>query len=277
MKFYESEYSPLLIRIGDLNLDAFPDILTVLENKIDNSRSFKIILNIPKKGKILDYYKNSDFVFNYLSPSYIDLKDVEYISFFDLDENGELDLIINRRKENNISITGYFNIESYDNFFLKSLTTKSKERFFNFEIGTNYRYFVTDLDGSRKLRVAVQHPQCSGLNLDLPYVYMGIGLSYNYIENFHTITTSFLNITDYNLLIETPIIPNSQLLIYNYDEENQGNYYELDLLVTPITKIVLVIFVISAILLVLLIVIIILHLGEKVIKFICFNLFFLER
>ena len=38
-------------------------------------------------------------------------------------------------------------------------------------------------NGNRKLSVGVQNPQTSCLNLDLPYSFEGIGLSYNYVEN----------------------------------------------------------------------------------------------
>ena len=182
-------------------------------------------MNKPIKTEDPEPYKNTKFEHKF-THRYINYTDVDYVSFFDLDENGQLDIMMVRKtKEKNKYIsTGFFNIEAYDNFFLKSLTTKSKNNFFSGDIGTNYRYYVTDLNGNRKLRVGVQHPQSSCLNLDLPYSFEGIGLSYNYVENFHVSTSSPKNTTGEYMKMFTPIIPNSQLLIYNYEiDKNHDN------------------------------------------------------
>lgn len=264
MAFHESDRSKVLIRFGDLDRDSFEDIITVMKNTTDNTQFFRIIMNTPNSSN-LDNVKNSKFDFT-KTHKYINVSNVEYVSFFDLDENGELDvLIVSKSKTNNeFNIIGYFNVEQYDNFFLKSLTTKSKENYFCVDIGTNYRYFVTDLQGDRKLRVSTQHSQTSSMNLQLPYSFMGIGPSYNYIENFHVSTTSSSNHTESYLKVFTPIIPNSQLLIYNYNYGLTDNTWELDLIVTPISKIIIVVIVILLILAVLLVVIIVLHFMEKV-------------
>jgi len=77
-------------------------------------------------------------------------------------------------------------------------------------------------------------------------------------------TSSPKNTTGEYMSLFTPIIPNSQLLIYNYEINNNHDDWELDLIVTPISKITLVVVVICIILFILLIVIIALHLMEKV-------------
>jgi len=265
LAFYQSDKSPLLIRWGDLNLDSFPDIITVMKNKTDDKKFFRIIMNKQneKNSEEKSLIKNSYFDYSRIYKN-INYSDVEYVSFFDLDENGQLDVLMVCKKNNNYNITGFFNIETYDNFFLKSLTTKSRENFFSSEIGTMYRYYVTDLKGIRKLRVSSQRSQTSSLNLELPYSFMGIGPSYNYVENFHVATTSSKKNNHSYLKVFTPIIPNSQLLIYNYNENTPVDNWELDLIVTPISKIFLVIIIISVILVILLIIIIVLHFIEKV-------------
>lgn len=273
MVYYESDKSPLLIRFGDLNLDSFADIITVMKNITDNTKFFRIIMNTPIKADEPIPVKNSYFDYS-KTHRYINYTDVEYVSFFDLDENGQLDVLMVRKINKDYNITGFFNVEAYDNFFLKSLTTKSKNNFFSSEIGTNYRYYVTDLKGERKLRVAAQHSQTSCLNLELPYSFMGIGPSYNYVENFHISTSSSKNHTDSYLKVYTPIIPNSQLLIYNFNQDTLVDEWELDLIVTPISKIILVVIVILVILAILLVVIIVLHFMEKVILSLNFYLIY---
>jgi integrin alpha FG-GAP repeat containing protein 1 len=136
-----------------------------------------------------------------------------YASFFDLDENGQLDVIIVSKNETNYEIRGYYNNYIYDAFFLKSVTLLNKNYFTTNELGTNYRYIATNLDGSRRMDVSFQGIQTSDLYLNLPYSFIGIGRSNNYIENFHVISNTHAPGQE-NYKIFTPIIPNSQLIIF---------------------------------------------------------------
>jgi integrin alpha FG-GAP repeat containing protein 1 len=138
----------------------------------------------------------------------------------DLDENGQLDiLVVTTDDKGNNNILGYYNNFNYDAFFLKSVTLRAKNRFIANELGTNYRFISTNLDGSRRMDVSFQSAQSSDLTLNLPYAYIGIGRSNNYIENFQVISTE--NVPgEENYKTFTPIIPNSQLII---SRELKGN------------------------------------------------------
>ena len=83
-------------------------------------------MNTPIKSEDSHLIKNSYFDYS-KTHRYINYRDVEYVSFFDLDENGQLDVLMVRKTNKDYNITGFFNIEAYDNFFLKSLTTKSRK------------------------------------------------------------------------------------------------------------------------------------------------------
>jgi len=146
-----------------------------------------------------------------------------YASFMDLDENGQLDVLIVTQEN---SLIGYFNNYNYDVFFLKSVTLRVKNKFTTNEIGTNYRYITTNLNGNRRMDVSFQSAQTSDLSLNLPYTYMGIGRSNNYIENFQVISTSRI-INEDNYKTFTPIIPNSQLIISRQLSEDNYRYYLL--------------------------------------------------
>jgi integrin alpha FG-GAP repeat containing protein 1 len=150
------------------------------------------------------YMLNSTYV--------LSINDSFQISFFDLDENGQLDIIVMTTCNSTYNVVGFYNNYIYDAFFLKSVTLAKKEIFYTNEIGTNYRYITTNLDGSRRLDVSYQVQQTGSQYLNLPYAYIGIGRSNNYIENFHVISNSFI-IGEDNYKIFTPIIPNSQLII----------------------------------------------------------------
>jgi integrin alpha FG-GAP repeat containing protein 1 len=101
------------------------------------------------------------------------------------------------------------------------------------EYGTNYRYIVTDISGTRRMDVSFQLAQTSELALNLPYAYIGLGRSNNYIENFHVISNTFTVSRTDSYYIYTPVIPNSQLIIskdYNSDSNKVYNIIFLILL-----------------------------------------------
>ncbi len=121
--------------------------------------------------------------------------------------------IISVSYENGIFQTkGYYNNYIYDAFFLKSIHFLTQGIYFTNTFGTSYRYINTNLDGSRRMDTSVQIPQTTNLQLNLPYSYIGIGRSNNYVENF-AIITSIRYKQNLNYKVYTPIIPNSQLII----------------------------------------------------------------
>ena len=77
----------------------------------------------------------------------------------------------------------------YDSFFIKAqMLNQNQEEVQNYgaiTTGATFRFVVTTLDDKKFVRVGTQLPQTSYHSLSLPYVYMGIGRSNNYIENFN--------------------------------------------------------------------------------------------
>ena len=82
--------------------------------------------------------------------------------------------------------------------------------------------------------LSLQSPQISSPGiLSLTFAYLGIGRSNNYIENFHIISGNAYD-RDNNDKTYTPVIPNSQLVIY-HDNIKGGNEttWQVDLVVKP--------------------------------------------
>lgn len=266
-KFYSSNLVAPIIRIGDFNIDGYPDITFVLENK-DLSRKGYVFFNCNVAGgseavSASDQYQRTfnDNCGNVFSKLLINSNNIIYSSFFDFDENGQLDLITVSKQDSNIySIQGLYNNYNFDTFFLKSVDYIKEDEYVTFALGTTYRFIVTILSGTRKPRVAHQCAQFNSLSLNLPYAFFGIGRSNNYIENFHVIATTFTTTNNYNIF--TPIIPNSQLLISENQVDDHILNWQLDLIVNPTSKLTLLVIVIAALLFILLLVIIILHSRE---------------
>jgi integrin alpha FG-GAP repeat containing protein 1 len=244
--FYNNANFPPLIRFGDINQDSYPDFTVVLYDKSDYSQNTYVFLNTPTHDS--RNFNSS----NYYFVPYVNT--AIYSSFFDMDEDGKLDLIIVKQENNSIINTeGYYNTYSYDSFYLKSLVLNEEKSYFANEIGTTFRFITTNIDGSRRMDLSSQAIQVSApLALNLPYAFMGIGRSNNYIENFHVISGNYINLVDRYKLF-TPIIPNSQILVRHFktlvaNQTLSGNstdanstifevvIWKLDLLVKPTTK-----------------------------------------
>ena len=53
-------------------------------------------------------------------------------------------------------------------------------------VGPNFRFVATDLNDQKSVSVGSQQYQQSYMNLLMPYAYVGVGRSNNYVETFTT-------------------------------------------------------------------------------------------
>lgn len=191
--FYKDNLVNPLIRFNDVNSDSYPDFIVTLYNKNNFTQKFLIFFNteilINKKGTgVRTYSVNS----TYTNPS---INNVIYASFFDTDEDGKLDVILVYKESTNLYNTiGLFNTNVYDCFYLKSLILNGNKIKFSNKIGVNLRYVCADVDGTRRMDLANQAVQLNAISLNLPYAYIGVGRSNNYIENFHVINGNYANV-----------------------------------------------------------------------------------
>lgn len=263
---YKNPNFNTILRIGDFKSDGIPGILVVQwDGKDETTKTLRLYQNHfkeKKEGKH-DKFWDLEHEFNLTTFNFL----VSYASFFDFDESGQLSFLI--MGEGNNQTLGFFNAYYPDTYFIKAKCMLEKNKYYTTEIGTNFRYIVTNNDGTRRMDVAFQMPQTTQMSLNLPYALVGIGRSNNYIENFNVISNSNEfqsngDITSDNYTF-TPIIPKSQMLITKGRSLVKGNYtvnWEIELIVNPTEWIWILIIVIAAILIVILIVIIILHLQE---------------
>jgi len=177
----------------------------------------------------------------------------------DIDEDGRIDILVQKDGQQTFSMGLIYNNMFYDSFFIKAIMVSQNQqddqKFGSITTGATFRYIVTTLEDEKYIRVASQMPQSSYNSLELPYVYMGIGRSNNYLEQFN-VAYSINNRLD-QVKVFSPIIPNSQLLILaNAESKNSWN---LELFINPDKILVLIVLSISSVLLVSGIVIIIMH------------------
>ena len=105
-------------------------------------------------------------------------------------------------------INFYYNFLNSDNFFIKATTYSSLNHSFYSIIGTSYQYVSTDITGKRSPQAGLQYYQTAYSPLQLPYGFMGIGRSNNYIEHLTIYVPYCQSAKSY-----TPIVPNSQIKV----------------------------------------------------------------
>ncbi len=184
--FYSDSLVSPLIRFADINTDSYPDFVATFINKETYSQSVKVFYNFELKfnGKgtgIRGYSFNNTYVNS-------EINNAIYASFFDIAENGKLDVVIvYKENENFYNTIGLFNTYIYDCYYLKSLILKQRKVNFAFNIGVSLRYVCADNDGARRMDLATQAAQLNQISLNLPYSFIGVGRSNNFVENFHVI------------------------------------------------------------------------------------------
>ena len=189
--------------------------------------------------------------------------DTAFLSFIDLDDDGKLDFLMQKEDETQPTLNVIYNNIQTDNFFIKALSVnqelkKSNNVYNDYTIGASYRFVITDMDDNKQVVVGSQRFQNGYMSMQLPFAHLGVGRSNNYVENFYA-----ANAIDGERIehMWTPIIPNSQLIVFMYgtDPLNWG----LELFISPTSALYLIVLVCAICLLAIGVAIIWLHIKEK--------------
>jgi len=273
---------PSRIRIGDINIDGFADLLMIVDAPNSEGKYGSILLAISQSGEFnfdtstantddQAYYTilNEDVTSKQPNAALSSIP-AQYVSFFDFDEVGKLGLwIIAQGKTDAATIPiGVFNFVSSENFILKTLGLNGYKKDGSDDISTSLGgvYYgasveckVTDIDGNPKLAKGSQTPQSAYSPLDLPYIFIGLGRTNNYVENFVMgISTQYTD-SDNQQRLWSPIIPNSQLIVNPLVDKD----WTLDVYVNPTSETILIVLTTLVILIILGAIIIYLHAKEK--------------
>ena len=259
----DSNYTTI-IRIGDFLGTSNPGIL-VKQNIYDESNKYN--------HSQISLFQRIDGHFKYYTG--IKLEDngktnikedsIKMGLFFDIDEAGILSLIISTNKNKTYF---FFNFKS-GIYFIKSKLMNDKQKFYDVNLGSTYRYIVTNKAGDRHMDVSFQMAQTSDMNIPLPYSFAGLDDTNNYVEYFGTISgnylakdTTFVDSTSQNWKQNTPIIPNTQMIISKYYNAEKKIEWNVDLIVQPMEEIWLFLLLVIVVLLIVLGIIIYLHVKE---------------
>jgi len=220
-KFAFNDGNPLTIRIGDYNLDGYTDLIIPVRDAVTNATRMDLWYNSPAGANKRGFSLQSDGVAQLTS-----ITGAYAAGFFDLDENGSLDMLV--LKDNPPRIQAIFNNFQNDAFFLKAVGLNGvctawcsgstsfpdpKPYGVNFR-GGMFKFTITDLNGQTHLAIGAQLSQSAYLSLNTPYILFGLGRTSNYIEQFF-----------YGVPLNNPVhyqfwtgstIPNSQVVAIPY-------------------------------------------------------------
>lgn len=185
-----TEVFPPRLRFGDIDADGYPDLIATFE--LSGHNAFAAVLsNEPCTDPEGQGCRKGDRIFVYQPVKYnADLRkhnDCNYAFFFDIEENGFLDVMlvvhdINLRRDRIVPLmTNY----DRDSFFLKTKVVRHMDHKNDIVLsGATIRASFTQLGDEKYILVGTQRSQEAYANLGVSYAYFGIGRSNNYIEAF---------------------------------------------------------------------------------------------
>ncbi|KAG0706515.1 hypothetical protein DFH29DRAFT_988042 [Suillus ampliporus] len=222
---------PLPIKLGDANLDGFPDLLLIVSNPSDLSRTPKLLFSEPCAKGLGGCDKQGEGRRGFRlvtkgAEALEAVKDARGVAFLDMDEDGTLDIVVQRtgdQKQGTVSFVQ--NNFYYDAFFLNAIvlngacnngwcTEPNGSTYSPFGVsysGASYKYTVLDTSGRRSAAQVGQLPQTSYHALLTPYSFFGLGRTNNYIENLFVGSTKH---TQEHFINMEGVIPNSRVVIH---------------------------------------------------------------
>ncbi|EKX52411.1 hypothetical protein GUITHDRAFT_133507 [Guillardia theta CCMP2712] len=253
---------PMMVRAGDYDLDGYVDLLLPLRDRDQQSR-LALLVNT---GGGKSFHRK-------VCASGCDLSDLNSIkgvyagSFFDLNEKGNMDLVVlhvDSSMDLKVKIL-QSNFNDQGNLFLKAQGLNGvcpewcppptpfpdPKPFGVNQHGVSFKYIMQDLSSRRLTAQAAQLHQSSHNALNLPYSMFGLGPASYYIEQFYMgVPMSLQWGLDRSYMSWMGVIPNSQLVVSPTDRANV-DYWWIQAYVHPSEGIVYVAIVLAVTLLVL--------------------------
>ncbi|XP_022082252.1 T-cell immunomodulatory protein-like [Acanthaster planci] len=210
-------YLPITVRVGDTNMDSYPDIVCILRLKSNGTRRVVILEN--KDGTSLSAVWDSKALNNIQMPilaTFMDLThtgilDILVVSQINLDETPHIHVI-----KNNFAVDAYF----FKTHILSGLCYNDCNGLSTKPYGVNQpgpfvHYITTSSTGTQQLGAAAQLYQSAHFSLQLPYVVLGLGQNPNYVDYLTVSVPAPTTRREENPRQHTftSVIPNSEVIV----------------------------------------------------------------
>ncbi|MBW0461143.1 hypothetical protein O181_000858 [Austropuccinia psidii MF-1] len=279
--------SPISIQTGDYNLDGYPDLLILVEPQGSATASRgvpQLLESIPCSAHVCTAAQTYDHrrafkPLTYGVEALTSISDAKGVFFMDIDEDGSLDVVVQRahKKEGSSRAISFIKNNFYsDAFFLKAImlngacSSRCSGKYGQDEYrpygvnyaGASYKFTIQDAFGQRRATAVGQIPFSTYASPTTPYCFFGLGRTNNYVENMFVGSTRhqrkhFINIEG--------LLPNSQLVIIPYQapDSTSPSSWKRELYLHPGDWIPWVTFTLAIATLVLAIIVGVLHINEK--------------
>ncbi|GFQ93605.1 t-cell immunomodulatory protein [Trichonephila clavata] len=226
---------PVTLRAGDVDMDGYPDFITVLQSKKTATDARAVLMrNVPcsncSSGRTIEI--------NWNVPGLSDIPDAQIAAFFDLFEDGTLDILVSSNTKQEWKIHALRNTEIFDSHFLKVLVLHglchhncTTDPYGVNQPGPLVRYNMTTQDGKPLVSTLIQLSQSAHFPLQLPYSLFGLGQTPNFIDVLTvSIPATFNKSVHKREWVQ--IIPNSQIVVIPHPPYDERKWVK-KLFVTP--------------------------------------------
>ncbi|CAJ0939808.1 unnamed protein product, partial [Mesorhabditis belari] len=276
MKIVLSEGSKVLFRVGDFNLDGFPDLVATFKEPNAEKTFTKVVVN----DECPDCPQNRTRKFQFKKMSLVEpweaaLGRVTLSTFFDLKEDGNLDILVEYHYSNKRRFSFIPSTEKDDTTFLKVQTYTNvcdgkgcRKGSSQNDIGSGItwpgvcmRFEMTDSwTNGKKEGISCQLPSTTHRSLSTPYALFGLGRSPNFVDKIYIGAPRFVDGKGQTGSFPQ-LVPNSRIIVIP-PKGGLGSWTHR-LFVTPSQLIIQSLIVLASVCLLLLLVVIILHIRER--------------
>ncbi|XP_060767626.1 T-cell immunomodulatory protein [Neoarius graeffei] len=269
-----NEFHPLItLHLGDYNLDGFPDALAILKNTSNSAQQQAFLLENVACNNVSCRDAGRMFRVHWDQSDLNAIPKAVVATFFDIYEDGILDMIVLSRTEGKkeLTIRALKNNFEADAYFVKVIVLSGlcsndcpdKVKPFGVnQPGPYVMYTSVDSNGYLKNASAGQLSQSAHLSLQLPYTVLGLGRSANFLDHLFVGIPRPPGVKDMRKQEWTAIIPNSQLIVIPYPNSDPRSW-SAKLYLTPSNIVLLTAVALIGVCVFILIIIGVLHWQEK--------------
>ncbi|XP_054719959.1 T-cell immunomodulatory protein-like [Uloborus diversus] len=230
---------PVTLRAGDIDMDGYPDFITVLQSKSNPSINKAVIFNNIQCSNCSDCTHERCLKIDWEVAGLKDIVDIQIATFFDISEDGIMDVVASSKTKGDWKIHALKNIEPSESCFMKVLVhsglplldTKTETPYGVNQPGPMVRYNLTKEDGERVVGCSIQMSQSAHFPLQLPYSIFGLGQTPNFIDAL-TVAIPAKFKKNVHKKEWNQIIPNSQIIVIPNPPQDEEKWVR-KLFVTP--------------------------------------------
>uniref|UniRef100_A0A672QAH4 Integrin alpha FG-GAP repeat containing 1 n=1 Tax=Sinocyclocheilus grahami TaxID=75366 RepID=A0A672QAH4_SINGR len=271
--FVPSSNIPITLHLGDYNLDGFPDALVILRNTSASTQQQAFLLENVACNNVSCQAAGRMFRVHWEQSDLSAIPKAVVATFFDIYEDGILDMIVLSKVEGNEEhvIHALKNNFEADAYFVKVIVLsglcsndcpENVKPFGVNQPGPYVMYTSVDSNGYLKNASAGQLSQSAHFALQLPYTVLGLGRSANFLDHLFVGIPRPPGGKDVRKQEWTAIIPNSQLIVIPYPQ-NDPRSWSAKLYLTPSNIVLLTAIALIGVCVFILVIIGILHWQEK--------------